>query len=183
MPRLLVILLLAGVAGCAWGDVTVPICHNYGCQTEVDILFSEEQIGRLARLLKLADDAEDERRFLALALGWMYGWAGQQSPVHNDRGGNLADEEAEGRMDCIDHSTSTTRLLRLLEQRGLLRWHRVVDPEVRHRALVFAEHWSAVIEDKADGQRYALDSWFVNNGEPAVLLPLADWKEGAGPDV
>ena len=90
-----------------------------------------------------------------------------------------------GKMDCIDHSTSTTRLLKLLEARGYLRWHRVQDPEVRNWALVFPAHWSAVIEEKTDGeaQRFVVDSWFVDNGQPAVILPLAEWKEGAGPDV
>jgi hypothetical protein len=39
----------------------------------------------------------------------LYGWAGEQSDIHN-RGGNYADAGI-GRMDCIDHSTSTTRLL------------------------------------------------------------------------
>jgi hypothetical protein len=177
------LLLLAGSAGCALADATVPICHEYGCQVETDIVFVEARLERVARLLRLADDAEGERRFLAVALGWLYGWAGEQSVVRNDRGGNYADGEEEGRMDCIDHSISTTRLLRLLEARKLLRWHRVLEPEVRHRALFFGEHWSAVIEDKKDKRRYVLDSWFVNNGEPAVLLPLDDWKEGAGPDV
>ena len=40
-------------------------------------------------------------------------------------------------------------------------------------------------EKKADGEvpRFVVDSWFVDNGQPAVILPLAEWKEGAGPDV
>jgi hypothetical protein len=88
-------------------------------------------------------------------------------------------------MDCIDHSLSTTRLLKLLEARGSLRWHRVLEPEVRNWALVFPAHWSAAIEEKTGGeaQRFVVDSWFVDNGQPAVILPLAEWKEGAGPDV
>jgi hypothetical protein len=88
-------------------------------------------------------------------------------------------------MDCIDHSTSTTRLLRLLEARGSLSWHRVLEPEVRNWAFVFPAHWSAVIEEKTDvaAPRFVVDSWFVDNGQPALLLPLEDWKKGAGPDV
>ncbi len=33
------------------------------------------------------------------------------------------------------------------------------------------------------GARFAVDSWFVDNGEPAVVLPLADWLNGGGPNV
>ena len=111
----------------------------------------------------------------------------EQSDIRNDRGGNFADAGIPGRMDCIDHSTSTTRLLELLATRGALRWHRVLTPDVRHFLWIFPAHWSAVIEEVAAvddaAQHYVVDSWFVNNGEPAVILPLADWKKGAGPDV
>ncbi|HSN63405.1 MAG TPA: hypothetical protein VLS26_04410 [Azonexus sp.] len=139
----------------------------------------------IGRQLSVAVDAAEERKMLAAAIGELYGWAGQQSDISNDRGGNYADGHVPGKMDCIDHSTSTTRLLKLLEARGYLRWHRVQEPEVRNWALVFPAHWSAVIEERTDGeaQRFVVDSWFVDNGQPAVILPLAEWKEGAGPDV
>ena len=58
---------------------------------------------------------------LAETLGSLYAWGGEQSDIHNDRGGNYADDQVSGRMDCIDHSTSTTRLLHLLVRRGYLR--------------------------------------------------------------
>lgn len=31
--------------------------------------------------------------------------------------------------------------------------------------------------------RFAVDSWFYDNGLPAAILPLADWNAGEGPDV
>jgi hypothetical protein len=57
---------------------------------------------------------------------------------------------------------------------------------VRNWALIFPAHWSAVIEEKktsGEAERFVVDSWFVDNGQPAVILPLAEWKQGAGPDV
>jgi Tfp pilus assembly protein PilN len=86
-------------------------------------------------------------------------------------------------MDCIDHSTSTTRLLQMLEAYGFLRWHQVSEIDVRNWAFVFPAHYSAVIEEKASAARFVVDSWFVDNGQPAVILPLGEWKKGAGPDV
>ena len=41
----------------------------------------------------------------------------------------------------------------------------------------------AGLTEADDGERFVVDSWFVNNGEPAVILPLDEWKKGAGPDV
>ena len=136
---------------------------------------------------KVADAfrAATERGVLAVAIGRLYAWGGEQSEIHNDRGGNYADDNVSGKMDCIDHSTSTTRLLQLLTRRGYLRWHRLLEPQSRDFAGIVPVHWSAVIEEKQDGEprRFVVDSWFVDNGQPAVILPLEDWKKGAGPDV
>jgi hypothetical protein len=160
LRRVLTTLLLI-VAGHALADESVRICHAYGCLVE------------------------NERKILGVAIGRMYAIGGQQSDIHNDKGGNYADANITGRMDCIDHSTSTTRLLKLLQARGDLRWHRVLNSDVRYFAFVFPAHYSAVIEEKTDGEaaRFVVDSWFVDNGQPAVILPLDEWKKGAGPDV
>jgi len=177
--------LLALCSGLSVADETVRVCYGYGCLVQADIRYSEGQLGQVRRMLLAAADAESERKVLAEALGRLYGWAGEQSAIHNDRGGNYADGNVSGKMDCIDHSTSTTRLLRLLEGRNYLRWHRVLEPDARYFAFVFVSHWSAVIEEKTEGEaaRFVVDSWFVDNGQPAVILPLEEWKKGAGPDV
>ncbi len=183
--RWLVLALWALSTGCALADERVDICYGYGCLVQVDIAYSDGQLGEIRRLLFSAVDAAGEREMLARAIGRMYAWAGQMSDIRNDRGGNLADAGVSGRMDCIDHSTSTARLLRRLEARGYLRWHRVVGVEVRNWAYLFPAHYSAVIEEKEGGEaaRFVVDSWFVDNGQPAVILPLDEWKKGAGPDV
>ncbi len=184
MQRWLAVLFVV-LAGATAADETVTICHGYGCLAQAAIRYSEGQLGDVRRMLFATVDAENERKILANAVGLLYGWAGDQSEIRNDRGGNYADENVPGKMDCIDHSTSTTRLLRLLENRGYLRWHRVLEPESRNFAGLIPVHWSAVIEELEAGEagRFAVDSWFVDNGFPAVVLPLEEWKKGAGPDV
>jgi hypothetical protein len=175
------------LAVCA-ADETVAICYGYGCLAHDDVQYSQAQLDEISRLMNAAVDAEEERKTLAAVIGQLYAWAGEQSVIKNDRGGNYADD-GPGKMDCIDHSTSTTRLLKMLEARGNLRWHRVREANVRHWGFVFATHYSAVIEEIGEGEgadgrgRFAVDSWFVDNGQAAVVLPLAEWKKGAGPDV
>lgn len=169
--------------GLAAADETVRICHGYSCFSESDIRYTEGQLGEIRRWLAGAADAKKERKALAGVIGVLYRWAGEQSDIHNDRAGNFNDP-LQGKMDCIDHSLTTTRLLRLLERRGWLRWHRVREPEERRVLGLFASHWSAVIAEVGDGGAdFAVDSWFVDNGDPAVILPLDEWKKGAGPDV
>jgi hypothetical protein len=166
-------------------DESVPICHGYSCVVEVPIHYEALRLQEISVALMLTVDAENERKILAGVIGQLYAWAGEQSDIRHDRGGNYADGTTPGKMDCIDHSTSTTRLLRLLEARGDLRWHRVLTPESREFAWVLPVHWSAVIEEIGSqaAKRFVVDSWFVDNGQPAVILPLDEWKKGAGPDV
>ena len=197
MRGLIGVVLLLLVAD-VYADAAVDVCYNYGCAAQTSVTFSTERLLEVAALLSRANSPTAERALLGQALGPLYAWAGEQSPIASDRHGNYADDGVEGRMDCIDHSLTTTRMLELLADRGLLRWHRVVERERRVRGLVF-QHFSAVIEEvpgpsaagsvsdpsAADGaaRRFAVDSWFVDNGQPAVILPLAAWLDGEGLDV
>ena len=183
--RLWLLALLLACSGVVAADETVRICHGYGCLVQTDIRYTEGQLGEVRRMLFATVNPENERKMISEVIGRLYAWAGEQSDIHNDRAGNYEDGHVSGKMDCIDHSTSTTRLLRLIEARRYLRWHRVLEPVARDVATVFFVHWSAVIEEKKESEapRFAVDSWFVDNGQPAVILPLDEWKKGAGPDV
>ncbi|MCX8145001.1 MAG: hypothetical protein N3C59_01540 [Azovibrio sp.] len=165
----------------------VEVCFNYGCLSQWPVRFDVQRFEAVRLGLAKAASPEEERARLAVAVGDLYALAAEQTPIGRDRGGNYADAGVFGRMDCIDHATTTTRFLRLLEQQGGLRWHRVLEPVRRVRGLIF-QHYSAAIEvvgaaPDAPGQRFVVDSWFVDNGKPAVILPLEAWMEGEGPDV
>jgi hypothetical protein len=178
---------LASVVNVANADEQVSVCFNYGCLTQADVVFSDEQLGELGQGLGRAHTSAEERALVGEAVGHLLGWAGQQSSISADKGGNYADDAVYGRMDCIDHSTTTTRLLRLLERRGLLRFHRVLEPVRRMRFLV-SQHYSALIEETGDDgdddapARFVVDSWFFDNGHPATVMPLDVWLQGESPD-
>lgn len=197
MKKFLALLLLLA-SGVVSAEESINVCYNYGCNQEATVRFSERQLRTLAKRLKSLPSAAEERNALADVIGQMYHWAGQQSPVYADKGGNAFDDEVNGAMDCIDHSTTTTRFLKMLERRGMLKYHVVADVERRRRFFLF-DHFSAVVQEfprpipastvddgaveKGKTHQYVIDSWFVNNGEPAVVLPLEDWMNGAGPKV
>jgi len=185
-------LLLVFAASASGGEV-LSVCYNYSCLSQDEVLYSDAQLRRVQDLLGDGFSAVHERALLGIAVGWMLGWAGQQTPISADRGGNYADDGVYGRMDCIDHSTTTTRLLRLLEKRGWLRFHRVLQPALRTNFFIF-EHYSAQIEEVGEAadesapageapKRYVVDSWFFDNGQPAAVMPLENWLAGEGPDV
>ena len=224
-----VYMLLASVTVFASTGERVEVCFNYGCAERTPIFVATEDFERLAAKFQDIGGPEEEREAIARAVAALFEVAGGQTPVFADRRGNLLDAGVEGRMDCIDHSTTTTGFLRLLEDRGWLRHHTVGTPARRTNWVL--QHFSAVIEarepapaggrpghgdwpdhvglllvlcdcpevvydgvvvdevvDDDDARppgpvRFAVDSWFVDHGEPAVILPLADWYRGEGPNV
>lgn len=172
-------LILASVLLCAspaHADEDVVICYNYGCASKAWVKFSEAQLGEVRGMIGGAADAPAERAAIAQAVGRMYLLAGRQSPIWRDRGGNYDDDEADGRMDCIDHSTNTTSWLSLFARRGWLKFHSVL-PEVKRG--FWAYHAAARVAERATRREFAVDSWFFDNGHPAVIFPLRDWMDGA----
>lgn len=194
-------LSLVFCCGAAAADERIVVCYNYGCAGETTVRYTESQLAWARKAMLAAKTAGQERAALGPVIGRLYYWAGRQSPIYADKGGNLADDAAPGAMDCIDHSTTTTRLLKMMKRRDMLRFHEVEEVARRTRLFMF-EHYSAVIEESpprwlsrakmrypqempeaARPERFAVDSWFADNGKPAVILPLDDWKDGAGPGV
>ncbi len=172
------------------GPEEVDVCYNYGCTAEGSVTYSPQQLAELRRTLRAARDSASERAALARAVGQMYAWAAEQTPVGNDKAGNFADGGIPGQMDCIDHATTTTRFLKLLEKHRWMRFHRAV--EGVRRSNFFSQHFSAAIEDLGDGvsvvrvdtrsRLWAVDSWYADNGKPPWIAPVDQWESDSGPD-
>ncbi|MBE0614851.1 MAG: hypothetical protein IH604_14370 [Burkholderiales bacterium] len=176
---LLAALVVTASSACA---EEVTICYNYGCYAKAPVEFSATQLAPLQGQLAATADAAAERAAIAAVVGRMYAIAGEQTPVWRDKGGNYADGGDNGKMDCIDHSTNTSAFLRLLQARGWLKYHEVLEPRMRSR-FFFAEHWSAIIRERETQEVFVVDSWFFDNGQPAAVLPLDDWLAGKSPRV
>lgn len=176
---LLAALVLPGVRARA---EEVTICYNYGCSARAPVDYSEAELDGLHRLLAAADDAAAERSAISAVIGRMYAIAGTQTPIWRDKGGNYADAGENGTMDCIDHSTNSSAFLRLLQARGWLRHHEVLEP-VRRSRLLFFQHWAARIRERETRNEYAVDSWFFDNGRPVLVLPVEDWLAYRTPNV
>lgn len=190
--RWCVALLLAGLGAGALADESVAFCYNWSCKEEAEAHFAEPLLIGIRRDLALSRDAADERQRLARSVARLYAEAARQLPIANDLAGNGRDSENDGRMDCVDHSTSTTRLLQLLEGRHWLRWHRVLEPARRSRFLL-VQHFAAQLEELSppvqgeegagEAPRFVVDTWFVDPGQPAVVMSFENWMKGEGPDV
>lgn len=173
-------LMLWSVASSAHAD-EISICYNYGCARSAEVKLRGPELSRINMLFAWIDGAEGERQAISLAIGLFQFFAGQQTPTFRDRGYNIPDEGVDGRMDCIDHAHNTSAYLRLMEEHGWLRFHRILEP-VKRAPLIFNEHWSARIAEKESGTEFVVDSWFFDNGHPAAIFTLEEWMKGAEPD-
>lgn len=172
---------LALVLAAPLPPTTVELCYNYGCAGRAVVRFEDNVLDAVGTLFRDADDGPSERLAIALAMGMLARAATAEAPVGADLGGNdYAESGVEGRMDCIDHSTNATRYLALMDGHGWLRFHDTGPRVLRMNYFVVA-HWTATIRDRATGIDYAVDTWFRRNGYPAVVMPLAQWKQGARP--
>jgi len=129
------------------------------------------------------DSAAQERALLPAVIGLMETIVGEQTGTGGDLAENHTRHGESGQMDCIDESSNTLTYLTLLANAKLLRWHRVGARLNRGPyTLVFqAPHSAAEIVEIASGDRYAVDSWFRANGEPAVVVSKAEWARGYRP--
>ncbi len=101
-------------------------------------------------------------------------FSGAISGTEKDKAGNYHEKEPLYQLDCIDESTNTMQYLNALEQKGWLHWHRVGGKQRRIR-FIWA-HWTAVIEQLDNGEKYAVDSWYRDNGEPPYVQRLTEWQ-------
>jgi hypothetical protein len=160
------------------------VCFDHSCRTIVTRSFSAGEWQRITAPLRQAGipSAAAERTAIANTIALMEEIVGDKTGSAGDRGGNLTGFGQQGQMDCIDESNNTTTYLKLLQQDGLLKHHQVKGRATRFGLRAGMPHTTAVIEDVAAQQRYAVDSWFFDNGEPPVIMPLEEWKTGWRPD-
>jgi len=196
---LLLIAILSG-PGCLWADefghdgssywdvISKPtpdvfsVCFNHSCQTVETHSITRQEWQRFVTPLETpSESAETERDAIARAIAIMEEIVGLKTGTRQDLGENLRGSFKPGQMDCIDESTNTTTYLYMLEQAGYLKWHTLLDRSTRFGIFVGMPHTTAVIEDNHTHTRYAVDSWFFDNGMPPAIIKLSAWKEGWDP--
>lgn len=161
----------------------IAICHGGGCARVTTAAIAPDAWGELQAICQPAlPDAEAERACIAETLGAFERVMGASTGTDTDRGGTFGNSDHAGQMDCNDEAINTTNYLKLMQQHGLLRHHEIMD--VARRGFFFNgwPHTTAVIREIDSGQRYAVDTWFYDNGQPAVIIPFETWKSGWKPD-
>jgi len=167
---------------------SLPICSRYGCLEITNVSLTTEQWESIGSIFKIPPvSAAKERELLSVAIGQIEVIVGAKNNTHSDVGGtfNIYLNPSQGKseqMDCIDESANTLLYLRVLQQEQKLNWHEVYGLSSRGGFRAGYPHTAVLIIDKKTNQKYIIDSWFHDNGEPAEVVLYKKWKKGWKPD-
>jgi hypothetical protein len=116
----------------------------------------------------------EERLGIRRAVALLEQIAGFQHPTYRDWRMDDINPAGIGCMDCIDEAVNTTTYLRLLEERGLLRFHEVMQKAFRG-PFQLDTHYAGQIRQRDTGDLYVVDSWFLANGWPPYVQKTSEW--------
>lgn len=163
------------------------VCAGGGCAEIKYVSLSDGEWQKVAeiftdaRVYALAntqEEAAQERQWIADGIGLLETIVGIKAGTSTDRAGTFNNSIYPGQLDCNDEAINTTSYLRLMQQYGLIKYHEIEDMRTRNFFFTGWPHTAAVIHEVATGQRYAVDSWFYDNGFPATIVPFEVWKSG-----
>ncbi|MEN0059733.1 MAG: hypothetical protein AAGB31_12915 [Bdellovibrio sp.] len=156
-------------------------CWAWSCSASASVQLREVEWQKIDTLFQpIATSAREERKQIRLAMGLFEKIVGElNGQTKFDLGApNSKGKGKPGQTDCVDESTNSTRYLKFLKARGLLRFHQVTEIEMRFNKAwmpLLGQHFTATIQDLKTSQRYAVDTWWYDNGTPAVIQKLDAW--------
>jgi len=161
------------------------VCTGGGCAEVKQVSLTDDEWQSIASIFanaRMVSNAEQERDLIALAIGAFESIVGTKTSTATDLAGTFGNSDYPGQLDCNDEAINSTTYMRLMRQNGLLKFHEVEDTRTRNFFFTGWPHSAAVIHETASGERFAVDSWFYDNGFPATIVPFNVWKSGYIPE-
>lgn len=161
------------------------VCMGGGCAEIKHVSLNYEEWKRITTIFLNAEillDAKQERQLIAAAIGELENIVGAKTGTTTDRAGTFGNSNFPGQLDCNDEAINSTTYMRLMRNGGLIKQHEIEDMRTRNFFFSGWPHSTAVIHEIATGERFAVDSWFYDNGLPATIVPFTVWKSGYIPE-
>lgn len=155
-------------------NIAITVCFDFGCNTKASVSLNEKYLQQIRHVFKINTSAIKERENIRHAIALLETITGNNLGTSLDIGKNHDGRELSYQMDCIDESTNSTTYLNLMKRQGLLKFHDVGERKMRSK-WVFDQHWTAVITDNKTLVMYAVDSWYLDNGQLPYIQLLEHW--------
>lgn len=158
----------------------LSVCYQANCFKKTSFNVLQDTRDQIEVFFSSVTSASEERDAIRHAVRRLYLEAAKNSPIASDRGGNFNDISVHGRMDCVDHSRNDTTFLMYIQQQGWLKYHQVGEIVWRNPLLINL-HYASQIFDNNTGDSWVVDTWFLDFGELATVIPYEQWKGGYYP--
>ncbi len=158
------------------------ICFSHGCQKSTILQINKNEWARVQKIFHpMPTNASGERKNIAKAIGMIETIVGKLSDTAGDQGGTFSGIFSYRQMDCEDEAVNTATYMTMMRRDGMIIFHELLRPAYRGFFLNGWPHMATVIAEKDKGEKFVVDSWFLNNGEPPFILPYKKWKNGWRP--
>lgn len=158
------------------------LCWSHSCSIVATVALPPPAWHQVRDVFRETPSAPaDERALIAAAIALLEKLVGDITGTSRDRGGDLRGFARPGQMDCVDEANNSTTYLKMLAADGLLRWHKVGEILKRGHIIFGMPHATAIITDTTTGEHWAVDSWYLDNGEPPYIVPYEIWRTGWNP--
>lgn len=158
------------------------VCFGGGCAEIKQVSLSPEEWRKVKAVFENSNNLqispEQERKKIANAIGVLETIVGLKIGTSKDLAGTFNIAGYPGQLDCNDEAINTTSYMRLMHTNNLIKLHEIEDMRTRNFFFTGWPHTTAVIHEIASGQRFAVDSWFYDNGKAATIVPFELWKSG-----
>jgi len=157
----------------------LDVCFGGGCAEIRHISINASEWAQVLTIFaSKTNDAILERTQIANAVGMLEMIVGAKIGTSADRAGTFNNSKFPDQLDCNDEAINTTTYMHLMQSYGLIKLHEAEDMRTRSFFFNGWPHTTAVMHEKATGERFAVDSWFYDNGVPATIVPFELWKSG-----
>ena len=152
-------------------------CYGYGCKYKARIALTEEEWRPVRAMFDPPPaDASAERRQVAEAVAEIESLVGLRTGTSVHQRDSRFSYGDPTQLDCVDDSVNTWTYLTMLAHDGLLRYHGVAGLAHRGSLLTLDFSNTAVLVEKGDGEKFAIDPWLSDTGVPPPVIPLAVWR-------
>ena len=162
-------------------------CTAFACNVQWNLVFSQAQWDEIGAFFKDTRDADDERRRIEKAMSRFEQIAGAMDGTDKDKGGTglIWRDTSPGQLDCYAEASNTGVALRMMYASGFLKFHKPGPQGMRgplFSGTALLDHATATIIENADGHRFAVDSWFFDNGGPVFVVDFDTWQHSWHPE-
>ena len=158
------------------------VCWSHSCSVVATVALPPAAWDRVRAMFpEPSSTPADERVRIADAIALLETLVGEITGTWRDLGGDLRGFAQPGQMDCVDEANNSTTYLKLLAADGLLVWHTVGEILKRGNVLFGMPHATAIITDSTAGEQWAVDSWYLDNGQPPYIVRYRIWNDGWNP--